>query len=295
MGSLRAYAHIRGRLERELEKLIEDEWEELSKYTIESAYEGRYYPLDEQKLRELLAVLLVVSYFYGLVDSMDIRELLKISFPYPENELEKVAKEFLLKNKRLLTSMAGRRNVKEVAEWLVKHAHTGPLANIFARYSDELLKEEINQFRKKLIRVLQKATELGLKGEEEFLYLNQELKRFGKTKLMVIGRTEITRAYNVGLLKASFLNPTLTGYRFQAVLDNRTSLMCRERHGMFIPKDNIALLAANTPPLHPNCRSRLVPVYGPPPMNARLIYEATTPPIKRDVDIEFVTQALGSW
>ena len=45
---------------------------------------------------------------------------------------------------------------------------------------------------------------------------------------------------------------------FTAVLDERTSEMCREMHGTVIPIDDL-IPGENCPPLHPNCRSTLTP------------------------------------
>ena len=49
----------------------------------------------------------------------------------------------------------------------------------------------------------------------------------------------------------------LVGYEFVAVLDSRTSQQCRSLDGTTYKPDD-PKLAAITPPLHPNCRSRLV-------------------------------------
>ena len=49
------------------------------------------------------------------------------------------------------------------------------------------------------------------------------------------------------------------GVRFSAILDERTSRMCRMRDGMTFRLEDPRLVG-NTPPLHPNCRSVLIPV-----------------------------------
>lgn len=43
-------------------------------------------------------------------------------------------------------------------------------------------------------------------------------------------------------------------------MDKNTTDICRARNGKFIPKADTELLIQNTPPLHVNCRSRLVPI-----------------------------------
>ncbi len=46
---------------------------------------------------------------------------------------------------------------------------------------------------------------------------------------------------------------------FSAVLDNRTSSICEGRHGTYVFLEN-AVVGKNIPPLHPHCRSTILPV-----------------------------------
>lgn len=57
--------------------------------------------------------------------------------------------------------------------------------------------------------------------------------------------------------KSAFKNGNVS-FVFRAVLDNRTSVVCRFMNGRVIRADN-PLLPLLTPPLHPNCRSMLIP------------------------------------
>lgn len=57
--------------------------------------------------------------------------------------------------------------------------------------------------------------------------------------------------------KTAFKNSNVS-FVFRAVLDNRTSVVCRFMNGRVIRADN-PLLPLLTPPLHPNCRSMLIP------------------------------------
>ena len=48
-------------------------------------------------------------------------------------------------------------------------------------------------------------------------------------------------------------------YEFLAAIDSRTSPQCREHNGAtYLLKD--AKVGTNYPPLHPNCRSTVIPV-----------------------------------
>jgi len=74
----------------------------------------------------------------------------------------------------------------------------------------------------------------------------------GKAKILV--NTEANAIFNDGVKQTIEKNPLVKGYRFRAVLDSRTSKICQEHDGEYIPKDDIQP-GVNYPPLHPNCRS----------------------------------------
>lgn len=52
----------------------------------------------------------------------------------------------------------------------------------------------------------------------------------------------------------------LKGFRFSAVLDTRTTNICRACHGTKVPVDS-PWIQTRTPPLHFNCRSVLLPIF----------------------------------
>ena len=79
----------------------------------------------------------------------------------------------------------------------------------------------------------------------------------GKANLLI--RTEANAIFNDSVKTVIQKNPLVKGYRFRAVLDRRTSKICQEHDGEFIPKENIQP-GVNYPPLHPNCRSTVTTV-----------------------------------
>jgi len=76
-----------------------------------------------------------------------------------------------------------------------------------------------------------------------------------------IARTESTRAFNLGILTEGLRSDLVVAYRFDAVMDDRTTDICKSRNGKVIPIEDEELIVHNTPPLHVNCRSVLVPVF----------------------------------
>lgn len=87
----------------------------------------------------------------------------------------------------------------------------------------------------------------------------QKLLDSNRTRASLITTTETTYAYNRGRL-SSFAEAGVDYVRFSAVMDSRTSIQCRGRHGLIMAM-NDSRLADNVPPLHARCRSILDPIY----------------------------------
>ena len=72
-------------------------------------------------------------------------------------------------------------------------------------------------------------------------------------------RTEMNYISNQAIL-AGFEEANITEFQFEAILDERTSEICREMNGQTFKIDE-AEAGVNVPPLHPNCRSTIVPYF----------------------------------
>jgi SPP1 gp7 family putative phage head morphogenesis protein len=79
-------------------------------------------------------------------------------------------------------------------------------------------------------------------------------------RLETVVRTNVTDAYNRGrLVEGREAGELLVGFQYSAVLDDRTTEICRELDGkVFRPGD--PALDQVKPPNHFNCRSVLVPI-----------------------------------
>lgn len=83
---------------------------------------------------------------------------------------------------------------------------------------------------------------------------------FTRARLENIARTEATTAYNAGRLAAfKAEGDFVRAVQFSAILDERTTDICRFRDGLIMRMDD-PRLPANTPPLHFMCRSVLLPI-----------------------------------
>ena len=81
-------------------------------------------------------------------------------------------------------------------------------------------------------------------------------------RLENIARTEFSKAYNTGR-NAIMFDPdvdVVTGVQFSAIMDSRTTDICRAWDGVVFGKDDRDAVARFTPPLHFQCRSFMVPV-----------------------------------
>lgn len=72
-------------------------------------------------------------------------------------------------------------------------------------------------------------------------------------------RTETNYAMNQGHLKGYEDSGVVEKYEFLAAIDSRTSKLCKDQNGK-VYKLSDATVGVNYPPLHPNCRSTVIPV-----------------------------------
>lgn len=108
-------------------------------------------------------------------------------------------------------------------------------------------------------QVLVRALQTGATLQETMKALRDVFPEFSKARLENIARTEASAAYTQGRLAAFRANKMCAAVQFAAILDGRTTSICRERDGLVLMLDDDRLIA-NTPPLHYQCRSTLVPV-----------------------------------
>lgn len=116
-------------------------------------------------------------------------------------------------------------------------------------------------------RKIAKAIETGQAQEKFIKELNREkvvqatgLKAENPTYWKTVYRTNINTAYNAGRMMANAKPPKPLFYKFSALIDARVTHICRERNGI-IKSAKDPWWNSNTPSLHYNCRSTLIPLY----------------------------------
>ena len=139
---------------------------------------------------------------------------------------------------------------REAVEWL-----DGYVPELAGQWSESLLVRVREVIKRHL--VFGGTTEMVAAAVSAAL---SDVGRVTAARAEAVARTESMRAYNMGaLVGMRETEGFVQGVRFSAILDERTSRMCRMRDGMTFRLDD-PRLAGNSPPLHPNCRSVLVPV-----------------------------------
>ncbi len=91
--------------------------------------------------------------------------------------------------------------------------------------------------------------------------INEKIESLSRNRAKAISETETTRAYTVGFLQETYNDENICGYKFSTVNDSHRTKMCEVREGLYIPKEDVDLVASNSPPLHVRCRSMLKSVY----------------------------------
>jgi len=247
--------------------------------------------IEVEKETENLFRPLLFAYSLGVLVSIRKRPRKLASFA--EEELFLYLKQSLKSEWIVLAKIVGKffENADEAVSYIF-HAHK-PALKFLESYTVSLSQYELQALATEVTDAVRHTLLRGMSEEEATKYIQERFKAFEKKRAKAIARTETTRAFNVGDLANTV--QYVEGYRFTAVLDDRTTDICQERHGMFIPAHDVDLLAMNTPPLHVNCRSYLIPELHY--VRTQEILDehkmAVLPPIqKRAEDVEIVREIL---
>lgn len=105
-----------------------------------------------------------------------------------------------------------------------------------------------------------------------------------KPRVELIFRTETTTYF--GKTQVSFFNgdPEIIGFLFDSIRDTSRTTWCKSRHGLIYKPDSTGIngLAYNTPAIHYNCRSHLIPL-ADNPHNREMVADPKRDPERRSV------------
>jgi len=267
---------------------------------------------DEAKeyFQKVFKIMMYVSYIHGVVSGLEykktvnkniikkIKKKIKLNENYEDEEDYKMYMLFYLvalNELRNLTTIFG-----DTYNDIMMFKPEKEVIKFLDGYSVSLAGYQQQEFLNKVTQVVRDVFEQGMTYEESLKYAKQQLQQLTSYKIKQIIETETTRGYNMGILKETYTSDLIVAYQFEAVLDNRTSDICRSRHGMVIYKTETTLLITNTPPLHVHCRSMLIALSKydlqgqlPLPKKDSFSVIAQAPyPRNRQIDVDFYNQFL---
>jgi SPP1 gp7 family putative phage head morphogenesis protein len=140
------------------------------------------------------------------------------------------------------------------------------------------------QYLQKLKRKFNKIVPMLTRGEISPVDAKKEMMNVwgaSKSRVETIFRTETTNYF--GKVQVNFFqdDDEIIGFLFDSNIDSSITDICRSRHGMIFTKEHTGKnsLAYNTPALHYNCRSHLIPLANTPE-NRKLLEDVSRDPSK---------------
>jgi SPP1 gp7 family putative phage head morphogenesis protein len=82
-----------------------------------------------------------------------------------------------------------------------------------------------------------------------------------KHRIARLVRTETMRHLNNGELAETYSDDAIVAWRYSAILDLRTSDLCRHLHGKIIHRHQLQTGGMGAPPFHPHCRTIMLPIF----------------------------------
>lgn len=148
-------------------------------------------------------------------------------------------------------------------------------------YTQRLKNAYLRKLRQYFGRLMPKLTIGAITPIEARSALERAVKAT-QPRVQTIFRTETTK-YFAEAQRAFFDNePGILGYLFDSVSDTARTDICRSRHGMVLPMGRKDLLKKNTPALHWNCRSHLIPL-ADTPQNRKMMEDPGRDPDRRSL------------
>ena len=180
-------------------------------------------------------------------------------------ELTKVTHEYQMTLEDTLIGLFTER-YKEVSELL------GIMAPVINReaiktiieypYAGKMFSDRIWDNKDALVKHIKQNLTAGIIRGDSIQKMSRQLKKdlnvlYYQAERLV--RTETNYAMNQGHLKGYEDSGVVEKYEFLAAIDSRTSKLCKNQNGK-VYKLSDATVGVNFPPLHPHCRSTVIPV-----------------------------------
>ena len=180
-------------------------------------------------------------------------------------ELTKVTHEYQMTLEDTLIGLFTKQ-YKEVSELL------GIMAPVINReaiktiieypYAGKMFSDRIWDNKDALVKHIKQNLTAGIIRGDSIQKMSRQMKKdlnvlYYQAERLV--RTETNYAMNQGHLKGYADSGVVEKYEFLAAIDSRTSKLCKNQNGK-VYKLSDATVGVNFPPLHPHCRSTVIPV-----------------------------------
>jgi SPP1 gp7 family putative phage head morphogenesis protein len=147
---------------------------------------------------------------------------------------------------------------KSNSEWLNSRKIHAEILNVAEKLSDDITKLGVTD---KLGRARITPERLAEKARELLAPVFGKAQNYAKISARMLASVayheQIQNVLNV--VEEKEFKGGIRSYVFRAVMDSRTSKICRGLNGTVVPAKDTALLTRIKPPLHTNCRSMLIP------------------------------------
>lgn len=129
-------------------------------------------------------------------------------------------------------------------------------------YAGKMFSDRIWDNKDALVKYIKQNLTAGIIRGDSIQKMSRQMKKdlnvlYYQAERLV--RTETNYAMNQGHLKGYADSGVVEKYEFLAAIDSRTSKLCKNQNGK-VYKLSDATVGVNYPPLHPNCRSTVIPV-----------------------------------
>ena len=129
-------------------------------------------------------------------------------------------------------------------------------------YAGKMFSDRIWDNKDALVKHIKQNLTAGIIRGDSIQKMSRQLKKdlnvlYYQAERLV--RTETNYAMNQGHLKGYEDSGVVEKYEFLAAIDSRTSKLCKKQNGK-IYRLSDAVVGVNFPPLHPHCRSTVIPI-----------------------------------
>lgn len=129
-------------------------------------------------------------------------------------------------------------------------------------YAGKMFSDRIWDNKDALVKHIKQNLTAGIIRGDSIQKMSRQLKKdlnvlYYQAERLV--RTETNYAMNQGHLKGYADSGVVEKYEFLAAIDSRTSKLCKNQNGK-VYKLSDAVVGVNFPPLHPHCRSTVIPI-----------------------------------